>query len=62
MPIDYILNDDKTEETIAGTFFSILFEGNNAVSSETQSTPVARFFTTLVLFSVLGAAATLVWR
>jgi hypothetical protein len=62
VPKEYILDEDKIEETIAGTFFNVLFSGNYVSDSKTQITPIARVFIALVVLSVMGTAASSVWR
>ena len=61
VPKEYI-DIDIIEETIAGTFFNVLFSGNNVDGSKSQTTPIARVFTALVVLSVMGTAASNVWR
>ncbi|CAG8682665.1 22741_t:CDS:10 [Rhizophagus irregularis] len=56
VPEDYIVKN-KINETIAATFFSILF----GESIETSNNTVARIFTGLIVLSVMGTAAADIW-
>jgi len=48
-----ILGGRKVNETIAATFFSKLFNGSDAM---------VRIFTFLIVLSVIGTAASNIWR
>jgi hypothetical protein len=52
VPGDEILNTNKIDETIAATFFRQLFGSEVAV----------RIFTALIVLSIMGTAASYVWR
>ncbi|CAB4418940.1 unnamed protein product [Rhizophagus irregularis] len=52
VPQELIINNNKIDETIAAEFFRQLFGGNQTI---------ARFFTFLVVLSVMGTAAVDVW-
>ena len=54
MPRESVINNTRTDdETIAATFFRQLFGGSEVV---------VRIFTALVVLSIIGTAASYVWR